>query len=311
MEPGEGGMPPTTDREPEDGNERAPLWRDNTPGAPTIGEVRPATTPVLNATNWRRLPMHAADGGEIGAWWLSAASLVGMSHLATAHTRQDDYSFGLLSDGSLVAVVADGLGSYAETAQIGATLMVQALVAAMARAGDHADDLLTVALQQAQEGAIDIGRRMYELSAEQLSCTLVACRVTDAGLVEFVRVGDADAFLWSGEDADFTRVFNGRDDSAPVNLVEAACPRARTDQVERIDVPLHARIVLCSDGLAMDIQNSPTLREYLAGAWRQPLSAAAMLESLRYRRQGSHDDRTGLVVWSHAASSADERDVSR
>jgi uncharacterized protein (DUF433 family) len=93
-----------------------------------------------------------------------------------------------------------------------------------------------------------------------------------------------------------SRTFRDRD-STPVNIVTAACPSARADQIERAHLLSHARILLCSDGLATDIHNSPTLREYLVRAWNQPAGAAAMLDSLRYRRQGSHDDRTGLVVW--------------
>jgi serine/threonine protein phosphatase PrpC len=303
MAPDPGDRSPTAGREHGDAGTPARLtWHDAPSDAPTIGHVRPPMTPVLTSTGGRRLPMHAADGGRIGAWWLSAASVIGTSHLAAGRTRQDDYGFALLHDGSLVAVVTDGLGSYAETAQIGAGLMVQALVAAMAGAGDHqVDDVLTFALLRAQQEAVDLGRRIYGLSAEQLSCTLVACRLTVGGTAELARVGDADAFLWSGEDAEFTMVFADRE-GAPLNMVTAACPGASADQVERVEVPSATRIVLCSDGLATDIHNSPTLREHLARAWDQPTGATAMLESLRYRRQGSHDDRTGLVVWPYPSS---------
>jgi hypothetical protein len=57
------------------------------------------------------------------------------------------------------------------------------------------------------------------------------------------------------------------------------------------------RVVLASDGLAADIRLSKALRRFLDAEWRKPTSAALMLDTLRYRRQGSHDDRTGLVAW--------------
>ncbi|WEH16158.1 PP2C family serine/threonine-protein phosphatase [Streptomyces sp. VNUA24] len=57
-------------------------------------------------------------------------------------------------------------------------------------------------------------------------------------------------------------------------------------------------LILASDGLAEDAFGSPAVRAWLAERWAQPCDAAAMADSLRYRRRGSHDDRTALVVWS-------------
>jgi hypothetical protein len=40
------------------------------------------------------------------------------------------------------------------------------------------------------------------------------------------------------------------------------------------------------------------LRTWLAERWARPAMAWAVGDSLRYRRQGSHDDRTAVVVWT-------------
>lgn len=274
------------------------IWRDVPSRGPSIGNVRPETMPILDGANVDRLPMCVGDGGKIGAWWLSAGSIVGTSHLATARTRQDEYCYALLDDGSLISVVTDGLGSYKDTAQVGAGLMARALIQVAQRRtaeGLH-EDLLAQSLLEAQLQVADVGDRRYGLAPEQLSCTLVACRLTTEGTTEFVRVGDAEAFVLADAGNEFESVFGGLED-ALVNMVEASCPRARPDDVERASGAQGTRVVLASDGLAADIRLSKALRRFLDAEWRKPTSAALMLDTLRYRRQGSHDDRTGLVAW--------------
>jgi hypothetical protein len=274
------------------------MWEDVPSRGPSIGNVRPETMPILDGVNVHRLPMCVSDGGRIGAWWLSAASIVGTSHLATARTRQDDYCYALLDDGSLISVVTDGLGSYKDSAQVGAGLMARTMIQVAQRhtADGRHEDLLAQSLLDAQPLVAGMGEQMYGLSPEQLSCTLVACRLTTAGTTEFVRVGDAEAFVLAEGGNEFESVFGGLED-ALVNMVEASCPRARPDDVERASGAHGTRVVLASDGLAADIRLSKALRRFLDAEWRKPTSAALMLDTLRYRRQGSHDDRTGLVAW--------------
>lgn len=49
---------------------------------------------------------------------------------------------------------------------------------------------------------------------------------------------------------------------------------------------------------SQDLRTSAAIRSWLGERWRTPLGPYAMGESLRYRRQGSHDDRTAVVVWA-------------
>jgi hypothetical protein len=284
----------------------SPAWADVAPSGIEIGQVRPAPIPLLAASNVNRLPNCAADGGRIGSWWLSAASLAGMSHVGTARTRQDEYAFGLLPDGSLVAVVTDGLGSYAETAQIGAGLMARLLVRHAATDEALDADVLRRCLGPAQAAAIAHGKKLYGLRPEQLSCTLVACRIVAGGVSELIRVGDAAAFAESeGEGEAFEPVFDAAGETF-VNIVGAACPRATDEQVESATRTVMGRLLLATDGLAGDIAMSKQLRDALDEAWCQPTSAALMLETLRYRRQGSHDDRTALVIWPLTGAEASD-----
>lgn len=292
--------PPQTETSLDSGGDdeaQSRIWEDTPSRGPSIGNLRPEMMPILDGSNWHRLPMCAADGGKIGSWWLSAASIGGISHVATGRTRQDDYCYALLPDGSLVSVVTDGLGSYKDTAQLGAGLMARTFVQVAYRLAAEGldDDLLGRSLGEAQDTVADLGERVYELSREQLSCTLVACLLPVDGPAEFVRVGDAEAFTLA-DGGEFESVFGGLED-ALVNMVAAACPRARPQDVERMSGARSRRVVLASDGLAGDIRLSKALRTFLDEEWEHPTSAALMLDTLRYRRQGSHDDRTGLVAW--------------
>ena len=274
------------------------IWDDAPTLAPVVGNVRPPTMPELDRDNLDRMAMCSADGGKIGPWWLSAASIVGAAHHASARTRQDDYSFGLLEDDSLVAVVADGLGSHPRTSQIGATLMSRAVVTTMRQlSGDASiDHLLSRAVLNAQQLVVERGLQEYQLQPKDLSCTIVACWLRPGLPAKFVRVGDADAFTSVSDDRRFQGVFAGGEDPF-VNIVRASCPSAPAEAIEVATCDSYELVVLSSDGLAIDIEHSPAIREHLCRAWIRPTSAAAMLESLRYRRQGSHDDRTGLLIW--------------
>ena len=55
-------------------------------------------------------------------------------------------------------------------------------------------------------------------------------------------------------------------------------------------------IALATDGLAVDLRTSPGVRKWLGERWVAPLGPFAFADTLRYQRQGSHDDRTAVAV---------------
>jgi hypothetical protein len=106
------------------------------------------------------------------------------------------------------------------------------------------------------------------------------------------RVGDATAFVLRG--SEFVEVFP--DDGRPVNVVGAVIPGDMAS-AQAMTVSLDAPLALVTDGLAIDIRTSPGVRAWLSACWSKPLGPHAMADSLRYRLQGSHDDRTALLIW--------------
>ena len=285
-----------------------PATRDLASFAPVVGRIRrPLRRRLAADTPWR-LPSVTADAGELGRWWLAAGSLAGGGHLHRGQSGQDSYSFALTSDGAgLVVAVADGLGSRPETAQLGALVAARLLCHELAQ---HSTDMLFDVSSGSVHGAVHtVNRQLTEvcqrldgrLSAQELATTVAACITAgDPGDPRrlFVRVGDCAAFMLRGDG--FVPVFDR--DGGPTNVVTAALPTDGGElpdgsvQTARVDEGAGA-VVLTTDGVCEDIYDSPTVRAWLASRWSRPCEVMAFVDALRYRRQGSHDDRTALVVW--------------
>lgn len=273
--------------------------------APQVGDhLQPLPLPRLAPTT-TSLPGLRADGGLLGDRWLGAASLAGQSHLNGGSTAQDAYQFTLSDDGSLlIAAVCDGMGSRPLTSQIGAVLLASLLCeeARTVTAGKLAADpraVLGGILDAACARVTQVRTAgLPGLTDRDLSCTAALALLPATGTGWAARVGDCAVLRLAGEawETVFAR------DGGPVNMVSAALPHPTPAEVAEY-APLAEEspgdcLILASDGLAEDAFGSPAVRAWLAERWSRPCDAAAMADSLRYRRRGSHDDRTALVVWS-------------
>ena len=295
--------------------------------APTVGDVLQDAVPLLAAHDLDRLPSVRADGGLLGPLWLCAASRSGRSHLAGSNgsgtSGQDAYCFGL-SDDSAVAViaVADGLGSHVN-AHRGASAAVVA--ACRCLVSDAVRDLLDgpagpFDVEGAAAESLDlVGAAVAQVASEigadaRVATTLVAAvidlRHADRRSVLF-RVGDSNAFVLVDDHFVGKTVFPSKLDG-PANEVSASLPSATalqgTEAFRMPRFPSRSVLVLASDGVADDIAASPALRQWFESRWTQRLDASAMADTLAYRRRGSIDDRTALVV--HLGNEAEADDES-
>lgn len=276
---------------------------------PEFGSLRPRPFPLLDARNIYRLPTVAADGGLVGERWLAGASLSGVSHLQHGITGHDSFSFVLSADEeSLVMAVADGLGSRPATAQIGATLVSRYVCEALASASTEEfnrqpSGIIRDAIVIANRRLLEVGE-VLRVEASQLATTLVlACMPSHGrGPLMIARVGDCGAFLdrpAAGEEgrSDLFRSVFARG-AGPMNEVNSSLPAA-TPEVEfkEMEIEDSRYLVLTSDGLASDLFTSQDVRAWLHAQWSTPLDPYQMIHSLRYARQGSHDDRTALIAW--------------
>lgn len=257
--------------------------------APTIGNVRGLPAPCLAAGVQYRAPTIILDGLAVGSYHLAGASQSGTSHLINGSPRQDAYDFVLTAAGRLIVAIADGLGSR-PTSQVGARLFCEHVVAAGVRKPDgSARDYLIAAAARA--GAV--AESVYALTYDDISF-VAAVAVFSSEECELARIGDVSGFSCHANGV-FEELFPA--DGGSINVVAASLPSTTAPTPEIRKTLSNGPVVLVTDGLANDIRTSAGLRLWLGEQWRMPIGAYAMAESLRYRRQGSHDDRTAVVVW--------------
>lgn len=294
--------------------------------APVIGEVQGGLDVRLDAHNAFRLPSMAADGGLLTSQvWVAAASLTGLGHSYHGTTGQDSYAFAAGRESGMVAIaVSDGLGSKTHTAQIGAVLVSRIVCDLLtgARIPSDASELPAFASECLHKANRQLreyrSHYMVKFADEDLSSTLAFCLLPETGSVLsgealIGRVGDCAAFTLSEDE--WANVFPR--ETGPLNVLTRCLPTNDVDnalETARIHMAGLRAIVLTTDGLAEDIYNSPALRGWLRDCWSEPCDGFKMVEALRYRRRGSHDDRTAAVVWpSHpeVGISGDELEKNR
>ena len=259
--------------------------------APTVGAVRDLPDAALGEAIGFRTPAVVLDGVTAGGYCVAAASLIGTAHSVAGSVRQDAYDFIASTTGSLVVVVADGLGSKTHS-QVGARLVCEGVLLATADAPDEvpsASELISAGAAHASQ----IASNAYGLADDDIS-VVAAVAVFGSSGCEIARIGDASAFAVNA-DAHLTELF--APDSGYVNVVRSSVPGSPSEAAE-IVTSSAVTVALVTDGLANDLRTSAAVRSWLGEQWQAPLGPHAMGDSLRYRRQGSHDDRTAVVVWS-------------
>jgi serine/threonine protein phosphatase PrpC len=287
----ETGLPPEDSTAVEAGPSRSagfPDWRyAPTPtAAPTIGTVLAMPPPQLAAVTSHRQASVSLDGLFIGPYHVAAGSIAGSAHLASGVPRQDAYDFIVAESGRLVIAVADGMGSRPHS-QLGATAFCDGICLAAAA---RPDDTALGYLAWANDYAVKVGSD-HQLSPDDVSY-VAAVAVFDGDSCEILRVGDISAFALTDEG--FSELFDGQD--GHVNIVTTSLPAQPLPPPESFCGTGTPQIVLCTDGLANDIRNSAQVRAWLQECWGHLVDAYGMAEALRFRRRGSHDDRTAVLV---------------
>lgn len=269
--------------------------------APVIGAVRPLPEPSLARQLRFRLSNVELDGVSTENFDVAAASLSGSGHTIHGGSRQDSYNFAVGASGEMLLAVADGLGS-SVASQVGSRLFCDSIITIAAdhviTTVDDLNDLITRASERTQR----IAESGHGLSVQDISCVCVVGLVRpECTLV--ARIGDASAFLLNEDE--FAEVFV--DSGSFLNVVAASFPGHVASDVEVVFLEGAPGILaLVTDGLANDIRASGTVREWLQERWHAPIGAFTMGDSLRYRRQGSFDDRTAVVVWPRLQSAQGE-----
>jgi Protein phosphatase 2C len=262
--------------------------------APCIGRVGDVQQGHVEPGTALRPPAVTLDGTAAGAFQVAAASLIGVGHLQSGRPRQDAYNFMASRSGLLYVAIADGLGSKAAS-QLGSHLFIESVLVAAAHAEADEDGARSDPARLLTRASARMARIVtdaYHIDPNTVGCVGAVAVFSDKGCA-IARVGDVSAFTIA--EGDFTEVFPA--EAGLVNIVSAAMPGEDESDVETVDLPPAPVVVFGTDGLANDIRNSGALREWLAGRWCLPHLPFAIGNTLRYRRQGSHDDRTAVLVW--------------
>jgi hypothetical protein len=166
------------------------------------------------------------------------------------------------------------------------------VVAGVTKPDSSARDYLIAAAARA--GAV--AEAAYALAYDDISFVAAVAVFSSEGC-ELARIGDVSGFSCHTNGV-FEELFAA--DGGSINVVAASLPSRTLPTPECRRTLFSGPVVLATDGLANDIRTSAGLRVWLGEQWQMPLGAYAMADSLRYRRQGSHDDRTAVVVWPQA-----------
>ncbi len=299
-------LPKSDGSDSESPSEPNPTGLEDPTDAPTIGKVQTAFASKLDGGNLLRQPALMADAGSLGPFWVAAASIAGLSHQHHARTGQDNYSFALAADeGAVVLAVADGLGSRVTTSQLGSALLARAVCGALA-AYDTKEvlksprDIVASAVTDANDQVQRSRERAFpELTDRDLASTIAVCWIPfESKVLPLVAgvVGDCAVFTLAG--GEYYSVFPRG--GAALNVVDHHLPGPSPAEGLVVEIaPLAGvgAVVVTTDGLAEDIFGSPAVREWLAERWSCPVGPHRMLDALRYRRRGSQDDRTAVVLW--------------
>jgi hypothetical protein len=267
--------------------------------APTVGRVLPGVRSRLAPGVVHHRSTTSLDSLFAGEFHVAAASLAGSAHLANGTPRQDDYGFACTETGRLVIAVADGMGSR-EHSQVGARAFCEGVLAAVRHLRD-AD-----AGEYLGPGAAHVVKvaDLYGLGGHEVAF-VAAVAVFEGRECSIARVGDVSAFALTA--TGFQELFQEPD--GHVNVVHDVLPADPMPDPETSRAGDLDRVVLCTDGLANDLRTSHAVQSWLAESWAEPPDVSRMAEALRYRRRGSHDDRTAVLVSTPPVPECDPEDA--
>jgi serine/threonine protein phosphatase PrpC len=266
-----------------------------------VGRISSAWQRHLASTDWSRAGL-VADYGTAGPLVLAAASVVGRTHAHRGLQRQDAYGFKLIS-GVLVCAIADGVSS-SPLSGAGADVAVSA---ALSSAGTSTPAAAGGDFEWLQFAACNARRAVQRLTDEippgderQFASTLVLAAIrTDERRghlqVSVVSIGDSSALELTPR-GDINVIAGPRSTKNSQELRDYL-PYLGSEVVSRrCNLPNRSTLLLVTDGLAEDIRNSETVRNWVAEQLRATTSMVAAAHVLSYARQRSGDDLTFVAV---------------
>jgi hypothetical protein len=272
--------------------------------APCLYDIaRPDNFTHLAAEDLRRNPTVRSDAGQIGSFWLQAASCTGRSHMTKdGSSGQDSYCFKH-KDNVVVVAVGDGLGSHPRS-HIGSGMVCaaacDAVLTAVLSASSITSELLTRSVVVANNRTLEV---LAGQDPRAFSTTLLVIAIDLRGATAnlgAVKVGDGAIALVMPNGFELVLGSWG-DDGGPANIVRTPLPTLDAFEHESVVIELPpdcSGVAAMTDGVSNDMPEQ-TIQGWLWTRWSCRLDAYAMADTLRYVLRGSIDDRTAATLLFH------------
>ncbi|HEY1734102.1 MAG TPA: protein phosphatase 2C domain-containing protein, partial [Acidimicrobiales bacterium] len=205
---------------------------------------------------------YRADGGDLGAWAVRAASVSGVRHRLAGDGPQDAYAWRVIGSGadgagaeSLVVAIADGVGTVLGAAAAAAVAVTAACDAAaeslatgsvatgsVATGSGAVGSVATQTWWSAVVEAADVAVR-----AVGGATTLVVACIDEAGAGSLARIGDSTAMILTG--GSWQEIWPPAGiDGAPVSTETEALPGSRRAEIAAVSIEAGTALVLMTDG---------------------------------------------------------------
>lgn len=263
--------------------------------SPALGRhsAAAASEPVLGDSGEAADSCYRVEGASTDWCTLRAVSVTGVRHRLSGQPGEDSFAWAR-SEAHLAVAVADGLGSVAESGGAARRAASAAVKSALEAVGSRVG-------MGGAAGAVESGMAAAnEAAAGGGATTLVLAVVTEDGCVDAVRVGDSTAFVVTEGGRSWVEVFARPEDDGEVGTETDALPsdRVLSETASWRLAPTDV-LVLATDGVADPWRDGPlTVAPALSEALAGHPGALELARLADFSRQGCHDDRTLVCVWT-------------
>lgn len=288
-----------------------------------VGKASPKVEARTVGDKYRSFPFRpdtAVDGWSTEALTMRGASLRGHFHRYNGAPRQDDFAVHRLSDGRVLALVADGISQSLQS-HLGATAAVTAAARwfiSNAPASTKDTDWLALvknaawALAEQARITFQLDEPDPEMAFNEMSTTLVVSVIEESVegklIASVISVGDSGAWVLS--DGEFTPVLGGK------TVSEGGIASSAVTGLPQVPAELTASVVeigpgdfflLGTDGFGDPLGNGSggvgtLFRDLLGGS--EPPTLLEFARALDFSRETFDDDRTLVAISPSARATA-------
>jgi Protein phosphatase 2C len=286
-----------------------------------VGDPSPDVEPTVVSAGFRMVPFRPdtiVDGWSTESMLVRGASLRGHFHRYNGAPRQDEFALHYLSDGRVVALVADGVSQAAQS-HVGAGTVVRYAAQWLSTysPSDTAETDWLAFVKSTAWALAEQAQALFGLAepdpirAEQEFATTLLCAVIEPAGVDQLRayvVGVGDSEAWLLRDGEFVAILGGKSVGAGgiSSSAVSGLPRVPTHVEPAVVEFGRAEVLLLgTDGIGDPLGDGSggvgnLFRELLGNP--APPSLIEFAHAVDFSRETFDDDRTLVAVRPRTAS---------